>query len=573
VKATPKAKKTAEELGVALAAASGTGPQGGITASDVEAAAADTGTAQRTVREERELSRMRSTIADRLGELPRGRPRHRRPRGGRRSRLRGDRQLCGLAHRRHPPVCLRDARGAPEFNATYDADAETLTLYEEHNVGVAIDIEGGLVTPVLPDVGGLSVAEINAARGRVTERVLDGEYTSDDLSGGTFTVSNLGVFGSDSFTPIINPPEVAILGLNRVTERAVQVENGIAFHRHMTFSLSFDHRVVDGADAAKFLTTLESHLESARNSPGSERDRARRRLTRTHGLCGWPCDRSPGLCQHFSRTRRQSSRARPAASGGPSHSGSPKRAPTSSSRTSTRRPRGGHPDPQADRRDNRPGRVVRRVRRHRPRGPLGGRRGGRAFGGIDVMVNNAGIVNVEDVLEVTEAEYDAVMDVNAKGTFFGAQRAARAMDDGGVIINMSSIAGLEGTGDYVTYSTSKGAVRLMTYSLADALGPMGIRVNAIHPGPVDTGLMREDLGTDPDAENPFVQNVPGGGWAPRRTSRTPPSTSRATSRTSSLGRRSSSTAACTPPGETALRVSVDITDSAMLLPRHCHLLV
>jgi len=133
-----------------------------------------------------------------------------------------------------------------------------------------------------------------------------------------------------------------------------------------------------------------------------------------------------------------------------------------------------------------------------------------AFGGIDVMVNNAGIVNVEDVLEVTEAEYDAVMDVNAKGTFFGAQRAARAMDDGGVIINMSSIAGLEGTGDYVTYSTSKGAVRLMTYSLADALGPMGIRVNAIHPGPVDTGLMREDLGTDPDAENPFVQNVPRG---------------------------------------------------------------
>jgi len=97
------------------------------------------------------------------------------------------------------------------------------------------------------------------------------------------------------------------------------------------------------------------------------------------------------------------------------------------------------------------------------------------------MVNNAGIVNVEDVPRSRRAEHDAVMDVNAKGTFFGAQRAARAMDDGGVIINMSSIAGLEGTGDYVTYSTSKGAVRLMTYSLADALGPMGIRVNAIHP--------------------------------------------------------------------------------------------
>lgn len=133
-----------------------------------------------------------------------------------------------------------------------------------------------------------------------------------------------------------------------------------------------------------------------------------------------------------------------------------------------------------------------------------------AFGGIDIMVNNAGVVNVEDVLSVTEDEYDAVMDVNAKGAFFGSQRAARAMDDGGVIINMSSIAGLEGTGDYVTYSMSKGAVRLMTYSFADALGPMGIRVNAIHPGPTDTELMREDLGADDDGENPFVANVPRG---------------------------------------------------------------
>jgi len=133
-----------------------------------------------------------------------------------------------------------------------------------------------------------------------------------------------------------------------------------------------------------------------------------------------------------------------------------------------------------------------------------------AFGGIDVMVNNAGIVNVEDVLEVTESAYDAVMDVNARGTFFGAQRAARAMDDGGAIINMSSIAGLEGTGDYVTYSASKGAVRLMTYSLADALGHLDIRVNAIHPGPTDTELMREDLGAGESEENPFLANVPRG---------------------------------------------------------------
>ena len=133
-----------------------------------------------------------------------------------------------------------------------------------------------------------------------------------------------------------------------------------------------------------------------------------------------------------------------------------------------------------------------------------------ARGGFDTMVNNAGMVRVEDVLAVTEDEYDEVMDVNVKGVFFGAQRAARAMDDGGVIVNMSSIAGLEGAGDYVTYSASKGAVRLMTYALADALGPAGVRVNAIHPGPIDTGLLRDDLGADPDGDNPFVGQVPRG---------------------------------------------------------------
>ena len=98
----------------------------------------------------------------------------------------------------------------------------------------------------------------------MTERVLEDEFTAEDLSGGTFTVSNLGVFGSDSFTPIINPPEIAILGVNRVTERAVQIDRGIEFSRHVTFSLTFDHRVVDGADAARFLTTLDERLQEPR---------------------------------------------------------------------------------------------------------------------------------------------------------------------------------------------------------------------------------------------------------------------------------------------------------------------
>ena len=117
------------------------------------------------------------------------------------------------------------------------------------------------------------------------------------------------------------------------------------------------------------------------------------------------------------------------------------------------------------------------------------------LGGIPVMVNNAGIFRHEDFLEVTPEAFDQLLAVNVRGVFFGGQAAARRMidRDGGAIINLSSIAGLLGTGGYVSYCTSKGAVRLMTYALADELGPHGIRVNAIHPGIIETTMTTEDV--------------------------------------------------------------------------------
>lgn len=135
------------------------------------------------------------------------------------------------------------------------------------------------------------------------------------------------------------------------------------------------------------------------------------------------------------------------------------------------------------------------------------------FGGIDVMVNNAGIFRGEEFLDVSEDDFYQLMDINVKGVFFGAQAAARRMIENGVeggsIINLSSVAGLEGSAEYVTYCTSKGAVRLLTYSLAGALGPEGIRVNAIHPGIIETSMTTEDVpivGTDAEAE--FLETVP-----------------------------------------------------------------
>lgn len=118
-----------------------------------------------------------------------------------------------------------------------------------------------------------------------------------------------------------------------------------------------------------------------------------------------------------------------------------------------------------------------------------------AFGGIDVMVNNAGVFRQQDFLTVTEAEYAFIIDINVKGVYFGAQAAAKRMvaRGRGSIINLSSVAGLQGTAGFVTYCTSKGAVRLMTYALADELGPRGIRVNALHPGLIETTMTTKDV--------------------------------------------------------------------------------
>jgi NAD(P)-dependent dehydrogenase (short-subunit alcohol dehydrogenase family) len=122
------------------------------------------------------------------------------------------------------------------------------------------------------------------------------------------------------------------------------------------------------------------------------------------------------------------------------------------------------------------------------------------FGGIDIMVNNAGIVIPGDFLDVTEEDYDRQMNTNAKGAFFGTQAAARKMAEkgSGVIINLSSILGMAGSAGVAVYSSTKGAIKLMTYSAAQALAPKGIRVNAIHPGVIMTELVTGDFGLPPE---------------------------------------------------------------------------
>jgi pyruvate dehydrogenase E2 component (dihydrolipoamide acetyltransferase) len=112
-------------------------------------------------------------------------------------------------------------------------------------------------------VSTLSLSELAEKRSEVTQRALSGEFTMDDLSGGTFTVSNLGVLGVESFDPIINPPQVAILGVDTIAEEVVPVGDGdVGVRKRIGFDLSFDHRIVDGADAARFLGSLVGHVEN-----------------------------------------------------------------------------------------------------------------------------------------------------------------------------------------------------------------------------------------------------------------------------------------------------------------------
>lgn len=132
------------------------------------------------------------------------------------------------------------------------------------------------------------------------------------------------------------------------------------------------------------------------------------------------------------------------------------------------------------------------------------------MGGADVLVNNAGIFRGEEFTDVSEAEFDQLMDVNVKGVFFVTQELIdQLLEAGGRVINLSSVAGLEGSGDFVSYCTSKGAVRLMTYSLADKYGPEGVRVNAIHPGVIETAMVTEDVPIiGGESEEAFRQTVP-----------------------------------------------------------------
>ena len=262
--ASPKARRVAAERGIDLAALSGSGPGGAVVAADVErmdvpapaAPHVEVGTdavwqrmAERTAESWRTAPHfflMREVDAGRLSSWRVST----RTRPGYEAVTPTDLlvKLCAEALRRHPRV-----------NASWQRSA--VVPSGEVNVGIAVATEDALVVPVVHGADRLSLREVAARRAELVEAARAGRLAPGDVSGGTFTVSNLGMYGIDAFLAVLNPPQAAILAVGRIVDRVVAVAGSPAVRPTMTLSLSFDHRVVDGARGAEFFDTLTSLVE------------------------------------------------------------------------------------------------------------------------------------------------------------------------------------------------------------------------------------------------------------------------------------------------------------------------
>jgi len=276
VKASPLARRIARERGIDLSNVAGTGPDGRVVAEDVERAAATGAPVPAAAPtpapvsqevEVEQLSSMRKTIARRLTEawqapvfqlgitVDMGRALEVRKRL---VELQGDgakptvsdllTKVCAMALMRHRAV-----------NALYKGDA--IELYPTANVGIAVAIPNGLVVPVIQGCERKTIAEIAAARAVLVDRARSSKLQQGDLDGGTFTISNLGMFGIERFIAVLNPPQAAILAVGSTEEKPVVVDGQVVVRPRLELTLTCDHRAIDGATGAQFLGDVKAFLE------------------------------------------------------------------------------------------------------------------------------------------------------------------------------------------------------------------------------------------------------------------------------------------------------------------------
>jgi pyruvate dehydrogenase E2 component (dihydrolipoamide acetyltransferase) len=267
--ASPKARRLAREQGKDLATMRGSGPDGAILAVDVLASGAVPETAiEASHSEPRELATSRTwrLMAERTTQSWTNVPHFFLMRDVNASRLMIWREQ--VQRRTTEKITYTDLlvkvvaallQKHPRLNASWNEGR--ILLNESVNIGIAAASDEGLIVPVIQRANTLSVSQLAQQRKELVERTRSGKVRLEDVSGGTFTISNLGMYGVDSFKAIINPPQAAILAVGRIADRVVPVGGQPAVQPIMSLSLSCDHRVVDGARAAQFLTELADVLE------------------------------------------------------------------------------------------------------------------------------------------------------------------------------------------------------------------------------------------------------------------------------------------------------------------------
>ena len=260
VRSSPAARKRAQELGVDINAVTGTGPGGRIGIEDVEAAAAKTGGAAGERREA--LSKMRRAVAEAMTRSVREAPQFSIARDVEMTHANRRRKQAGVSY---TDVIVSAAAAAlrahPRLRSRFDGDA--ILTSDRTDVGIAVALDAGLIVPVIRDASDKTLAQLRDEREALEAAVRAGRARADAFGNAAMTVSNLGTLGVDRFTAIVNPPEAAILAVGRVVDRVVATGGGPAIRPMCSLTLTVDHRVADGADAARYLADVAAELERA----------------------------------------------------------------------------------------------------------------------------------------------------------------------------------------------------------------------------------------------------------------------------------------------------------------------
>lgn len=259
--ASPAAKRLAKEHDIDLASVKSSDPKGRIVEDDVRRYLVESAALAPHVRQIVPLTGIRKTTAERVSSSARTAPHST-------VTMEADMSNAVKLHDMKPVsytgILVKAVAQALEEHRNLNStlDGERIIIYEDINIGVAVAAENGLFVPVVHNANEKSLVQVTSALKELVEKVRDGRLAKEDVSGGTFTITNLGMYGVDMFIPIINPPEAAILGVGKTTEKPVVIDREMRIRPMVCLSLSYDHRIVDGAPAAKFLQKVKQILES-----------------------------------------------------------------------------------------------------------------------------------------------------------------------------------------------------------------------------------------------------------------------------------------------------------------------